>query len=93
MGMKCEILDAGCCGMAGSFGFMKENEAVSRACGERVLAPAVREAGENVRLITDGFSCREQLKHLTGLKALHLAEVIDEGYRRRVPELPEIETP
>lgn len=93
MGMSCEILDAGCCGMAGSFGFMKENETVSTACGERVLAPAVRGAPPNVRLITDGFSCREQVKHLTGVKAVHLAEVIDEGYRKRVPELPEIETP
>lgn len=91
MGMSCEILDSGCCGMAGSFGFMKENEEVSKACGERVLGPAVRGAEKNTRVISDGFSCREQVRHLTGVKAVHLAEIIDEAYQKRVPELPEME--
>lgn len=92
MGMQCEILDAGCCGMAGSFGFMRENQEVSKACGERVLAPAVRKANRESAVISDGFSCREQIRHLTSLKALHLAQVIDEAFRKRVPALPEIET-
>ncbi len=90
MGMHCEILDAGCCGMAGSFGFLKEHQEVSKACGERVLAPAVRKAKDKSVFISDGFSCREQVRHLTAVEGKHLAEILDEAFRRRVPEVPEI---
>jgi FAD/FMN-containing dehydrogenase/Fe-S oxidoreductase len=76
MGLDFEILDAGCCGMAGSFGFEKGHYDVSLACGERVLLPAVREADPGTLVITNGFSCRQQIEQATGRQALHLAEVI-----------------
>jgi hypothetical protein len=50
--------------------------------GERVLLPRVREAGRDTLIITDGFSCREQIMHGTRRKALHLAEVIQMGLRQ-----------
>jgi FAD/FMN-containing dehydrogenase/Fe-S oxidoreductase len=76
MGPNLKALDAGCCGMAGPFGFEKEKYAVSQAIGERVLLPAVRQADSNTLIVSDGFSCREQISQATGQKALHLAEVL-----------------
>ena len=70
-----KLLDSGCCGMAGGFGFMKESYDVSMKAGERVLLPAVRSAGDAL-VVADGFSCREQIRQATGRDALHLAEVL-----------------
>ena len=76
MGVDLEVLDAGCCGMAGPFGFIKDKYALSQAIGERVLLPAVRRAPQNAILVSDGFSCREQILQATGRPAVHLAEVL-----------------
>lgn len=76
LGLDFEILDSGCCGMAGSFGFAEETYGVSVACAERVLLPAVREAAGDTLIITDGFSCREQIEQLTGRRSLHIAQVV-----------------
>jgi len=76
MGVGLQTLDAGCCGMAGPFGFEKEKYAVSQAVGERVLLPAVRRSQEETLIVSDGFSCREQIFQSTGRRALHLAEVL-----------------
>jgi FAD/FMN-containing dehydrogenase/Fe-S oxidoreductase len=73
---RVRVLDAGCCGMAGPFGFEKEKYEVSQALGERVLLPAVRAAGKETILVTDGFSCREQIRQNSARQALHLAEVL-----------------
>ncbi|HEY3580329.1 MAG TPA: (Fe-S)-binding protein, partial [Pyrinomonadaceae bacterium] len=71
-----EMPETGCCGMAGAFGFEKEHYDVAMKCGERVLLPAVREQDKDTLIITDGFSCREQIAQTTERQALHLAEVI-----------------
>ncbi len=76
MGADPKSLDAGCCGMAGPFGFAKDKYAVSQAIGERVLLPAVRAAEPDTLVVSDGFSCREQIVQATGRKAMHLAEVL-----------------
>jgi len=76
MGVEMRAPDAGCCGMAGPFGFEKSKYDVSRAIGERVLFPAVRAAGANTLIMADGFSCQEQIAHGTGRRAIHLAELI-----------------
>ncbi|HTW47795.1 MAG TPA: FAD-binding and (Fe-S)-binding domain-containing protein [Acidobacteriaceae bacterium] len=75
-GAKVELLDSGCCGMAGPFGFEREKFAVSQALGERVLLPAVRAAAPETILVADGFSCREQIAQNTPRRAVHFAEVI-----------------
>ena len=88
-----ELLDSGCCGMAGSWGYEKgEHYDVSMKAGERVLLPAVRNAGKDALIVTDGFSCRSQIKEATDRSALHLAQVIQmalhdgEGPARDYPE-------
>ncbi|MGW1333134.1 FAD-binding and (Fe-S)-binding domain-containing protein [Streptomyces rubiginosohelvolus] len=72
-------LSGGCCGLAGNFGFEKGHWAVSVACAEERLLPAVREAAPGTELLADGFSCRTQLDQLAGRRARHLAEVMAEG--------------
>ena len=77
LGLDCDILDAGCCGMAGSFGFEPgDHYEVSIACGERALLPAVRKAAPEDLIVAGGFSCREQIAQETDRRALHLAEVL-----------------
>jgi FAD/FMN-containing dehydrogenase/Fe-S oxidoreductase len=71
-----KVLDSGCCGMAGPFGFEKKSYDVSQTLGERVLLPAVRAAEPGTVIVTDGFSCREQIAQNTGKRAVHLAEVL-----------------
>jgi FAD/FMN-containing dehydrogenase/Fe-S oxidoreductase len=82
MGTAPESLDAGCCGMAGPFGFDKDKYAISQAIGERVLLPAVRAAEPDTIVVSDGFSCREQIVQATGRKAMHLAEVLQQALHR-----------
>ena len=81
MGLDVQVLDAGCCGMAGAFGFETDHYEVSVAVAERALLPAVRAAGPDGLLLADGFSCREQIRQLTGRRALHLAEVVAAALR------------
>ena len=76
LGLDFKLLDSGCCGMAGSFGFEKEHYDISLKIGERVLLPAVRAASQDTLIIADGFSCREQIAQCTDKDALHLAQVI-----------------
>lgn len=68
---------AGCCGLAGSFGYQRGHEQLSTALGERSLAPLVR-ARPGGLVLADGFSCRAQIAQLTGRRALHLAELLDD---------------
>ena len=81
IGLECEVLDSGCCGMAGAFGYERDHYDVGIKCGERVLLPAVRNAPEQSLIIADGFSCREQILQQTERKALHLAQVLQMALR------------
>jgi Fe-S oxidoreductase len=69
-------LDAGCCGMAGSFGYATEHYDVSRQIGERKLLPAARALAAGDVLVAPGTSCREQVAHFAGVRALHPAELL-----------------
>ncbi|HKD15176.1 MAG TPA: 4Fe-4S dicluster domain-containing protein, partial [Candidatus Angelobacter sp.] len=82
MGLDFQVLDSGCCGMAGSFGFEAGKYDVSVKIGERVLLPAVRNADRKTWIIADGFSCAAQIEGLTGRKALHIAEVLQMAIRQ-----------
>jgi FAD/FMN-containing dehydrogenase/Fe-S oxidoreductase len=81
LGLEYEILDSGCCGMAGAFGFERDHYDVSMKVGERVLLPGVRAATTDTLVIADGFSCREQIAQATDRRALHLAQVIQMALR------------
>jgi len=80
-GLDFTVLDSGCCGMAGAFGFEKDHFEVSIAVGERVLLPAVRAADPGTLIVTNGFSCREQITQTTGRRVWHIAEVLAQGLR------------
>jgi FAD/FMN-containing dehydrogenase/Fe-S oxidoreductase len=69
-------LDAGCCGMAGSFGYLRENFDVSRAIGERRLLPAARALTPGAVIVASGVSCRHQVEDFTGARAVHPAELL-----------------
>jgi Fe-S oxidoreductase len=82
LGLDYTMLDSGCCGMAGAFGFEAgEHYEVAMKCGERVLLPAVRAAEKDSLIIADGFSCREQIAQASDRHALHLAQVIQLAMR------------
>jgi FAD/FMN-containing dehydrogenase/Fe-S oxidoreductase len=74
-GADVELLDSGCCGMAGPFGFEKEKFDLSQKLGERVLLPAIRREPNSI-IVSDGFSCSEQITQNTSAQPLHLAELL-----------------
>ena len=76
---RVEEVDSGCCGMAGSFGYEAEHYDISLSMGERRLFPAVRNAGAETVVVAAGTSCRHQVEHATGKRALHPAEVLREA--------------
>lgn len=75
-GLEFEILDSGCCGMAGSFGYEEGHYEVSEAIGERVLFPAVRGAPDDI-IVAPGYSCRSQISDFCdGRRSVHTAELL-----------------
>jgi Fe-S oxidoreductase len=85
LGLDHAVLDSGCCGMAGSFGFERDHYDVSRRVGELILLPEVRDAGLDTMIIADGFSCREQIAQLTNRRALHSAQILAMALDGNVP--------
>ncbi|MFZ0302349.1 MAG: heterodisulfide reductase-related iron-sulfur binding cluster, partial [Terracidiphilus sp.] len=81
-GATVEPIQAGCCGMAGPFGFEAEKFEVSCAIANQDLLPAVRAAGPDTIIVTDGFSCREQIVQLGQRPAFHFAEVLARACHR-----------
>jgi Fe-S oxidoreductase len=71
-----KILPSGCCGMAGAFGFEHDKYEISQRIAERVLLPAVRAAAPDIAIVTNGFSCREQIEQGTRRRTLHVAELV-----------------
>src|SRR5207245_3166153 len=77
MGVEVETLKAGCCGLAGSWGFEAGHHEVSMQCGEQGLLPKVRGLDEETILVADGFSCKTQIEQgRTGRRGLHVAQVL-----------------
>jgi Fe-S oxidoreductase len=75
-GMETQVLDAGCCGMAGSFGFEKEHFDLSVKIANLALVPALKAAPE-ATVAAPGTSCRHQIHDLTGRRALHPLQVVE----------------
>ncbi|MFB7418242.1 FAD-binding and (Fe-S)-binding domain-containing protein [Streptomyces sp. NPDC056210] len=86
-----EVLDAGCCGLAGNFGFERGHHDLSMGIGEQGVLPAVRDAAPGALVLADGFSCRTQIEQgATGRRAIHLAEALALGLDGHLPvEHPE----
>ena len=77
MGVEVETLSAGCCGLAGSWGFEAAHYDLSMTCGEQGLLPRVRELEQETLVVADGFSCKTQIEQGdTGRRALHVAQAL-----------------
>jgi FAD/FMN-containing dehydrogenase/Fe-S oxidoreductase len=76
-GAPVTLLDSGCCGMAGPFGFEADKYDISQTLGNRVLLPAVRNASPETLIVTNGFSCAQQITQNTSATPLHLAELLN----------------
>jgi Fe-S oxidoreductase len=75
LGVRWTLLDTGCCGMAGSFGFDAGHYTLStKVAGDRLL-PLLREVPADAIVVANGFSCREQIDQLAGRKPLHIAQL------------------
>jgi hypothetical protein len=72
--------------MAGPFGFEKDKYELSQAVGERVLLPQVRKTPTDVLIVSDGFSCQEQIFQATGRRPIHLAEALQLAMGREETE-------
>ena len=78
-GLKLEVLDAGCCGMAGAFGYEADHYEISKTLAERVLVPAIQRSEPGTIVISDGFSCRSQVRHFCPqARVMHLAQALDQ---------------
>ncbi len=91
-GLDVNVLDSGCCGMAGAFGYEREHYEISIACGERVLLPAVRKAEPGTMILSDGFSCREQILQETDRVPLHFAQALQMALREGAAGPPDMRT-
>ncbi len=80
-GIQARESGAGCCGMAGSFGYETEHYDVSRKIGEERLFPAVNAASDETVIAIAGVSCRQQIEHFTNRRTKHIAEVLAEQVR------------
>ena len=76
-GLQASAVESSCCGMAGSFGYEPEHVDVSNAMAERSLLPAVRAVGDDVLVVADGTSCRQQIQGGCGREALHVARLFE----------------
>ncbi|MFJ8849898.1 FAD-linked oxidase C-terminal domain-containing protein [Streptomyces sp. NPDC102437] len=90
-GVDAVVLDEGCCGLAGNFGFERGHHRLSMAIGEQGVLPAVRTAPPAALVLADGFSCRTQIEGGgTGRRAMHLAEALALALDGPLPsDLPE----
>ena len=75
-GFEVENSDAGCCGMAGSFGYEKDHYEISKQIGEDILFPKIRELSNENQVCVTGVSCLEQIKHFTHTRPIHIAELL-----------------
>ena len=75
-GATVDMIQAGCCGMAGPFGFEADKFEVSKTIAQDGLLPAVESAAPSTIIVADGFSCREQIAQLSDRKAMHFAELL-----------------
>ncbi|MBN1654100.1 MAG: FAD-binding protein [Deltaproteobacteria bacterium] len=75
-GLEVQMIDSGCCGMAGAFGYEVEHYAVSQACFDQDLASVLKAADQSQMVLAAGFSCRRQIEHFTGRQPKHPVEFL-----------------
>ena len=83
LGLEVEMLDSGCCGLAGSFGFEAAHYDLSVQIARDRLLPQLSQAPPDALLIADGFSCKTQVEALSEHRPVHVVQAIAEGVRAR----------
>jgi Fe-S oxidoreductase len=84
-GLEVQVIDSGCCGMAGAFGYEAEHYEVSMRMAERTLLPAVRAAPTDTLIVADGTSCRHQIADGAKRTALHVARILESALHTGPP--------
>ena len=74
--LQLSVIESGCCGMAGAFGYDAEHFDISMKMGELALLPAIRASDPDTLIVADGTSCRQQVRDGTGRPAVHVARVL-----------------
>jgi len=82
-GVSVEDIDAGCCGMSGTYGFKQEKYAVSMDIGRELFASI--DAARPQMVTTECATCRMQIEHGTNYKTIHPAEILLEAYSKAAP--------
>jgi len=80
-GCGAEVSGAGCCGMAGSFGYESEHYGISRAIGQDRLFPKVKETAYDTVIAVSGFSCEHQIEHFTGRQTKQISLILADQLR------------
>jgi Fe-S oxidoreductase len=83
-GLEFEVLDSGCCGLAGSFGFERDHDEISRTIAAQRLLPMLAAEPRETLLVADGFSCRTQVEQLTDRRPLHTAQLLSPASPRQI---------
>ncbi|HEY2382780.1 MAG TPA: FAD-linked oxidase C-terminal domain-containing protein [Terriglobia bacterium] len=83
MGIEADVMDAGCCGLAGSFGFEEDKYDLSMKIAHRAMVPKIEESTPGTWVVADGFSCHTQITGTTDRKPVHLAQVIQMGLEKQ----------
>jgi FAD/FMN-containing dehydrogenase/Fe-S oxidoreductase len=84
-GLKVELIESSCCGMAGSFGYEAAHYEVSMQMAELSLLPAIRAADADTLLVADGTSCRHQIADGSARQALHVARILERALTTPLP--------
>jgi Fe-S oxidoreductase len=87
MGFGVEVLDLGCCGLAGSFGYQQEHDGLSRQIAQDRFLPGIEACAETSTVVADGFSCRLQTQHLSKVQPTSIAELLAERIRATSPSV------
>ncbi|HLH29589.1 MAG TPA: FAD-linked oxidase C-terminal domain-containing protein, partial [Terriglobia bacterium] len=91
MGLEASIMDSGCCGQAGSFGFEEGKYDFSMQIAHRAMVPKIEESSRDTLIVANGFSCQTQIGDATDRKPLHIAQVLQMGLeKKRTAETVEI---
>jgi Fe-S oxidoreductase len=80
-GTDASLIETGCCGMAGAFGYNRASYTVSVRMAELDLLPALRKMDSQALIVADGFSCRHQIGDLSGRKAQHAIQILRKALR------------
>ncbi len=86
MGVEASIMDSGCCGLAGSFGFEQDKYDLSMKIAHRAMTPKIEESSPDTLIVANGFSCHTQITQTTDRKPVHLAQVIQMGLAKKERE-------